>query len=527
MPSNTIVSKLLKSLIEPTNRSLKGEHLWELGIIYTCPFLKCIYFFAKSPSALSITFFLGILLLVSSGCDEGTPVENLAPDTRIFIESINLDEANSLNSVVRLHWFGEDQDGYVIGYEISQNGTDWTFTTSQDSVFQFTIPPGSADITIPFSVRALDNLNQVDLTPAKLDIPIRNTPPTISLDTLKIIPDTVSVVFSTLWNVEDLDGNATLDSVFIKVNEGPWLGLSPRQNLLTIIPLAPEETGTQEAQIYPGASSEPLPILLNGLEVGGSNQIFVKAKDIAGSESEVDTSRSFFLRPQQSDLLVIDSHGTNEPDEIYFPILNRVYPGYDYLDLIAETPPFWDLTFLLFINLYDKVFWYSDDALPQDQGLQMYLEAAAGSIQQYLNQGGKIWVTAKFASPFTDPETANQSTIFDYSPMDSLSTSTGQARIPTDSMALPLDAAYPILKSGSFITGADPFYPKNQEEVLYDVQLIKAGGWVGPPTIAAQSVFTNGQPNQIFFSVELHKLNGDAQALERLFDLVLNEVFSW
>ncbi len=469
-----------------------------------------------------------ITLFICSGCDEGTLKENIPPDTQIFLEEINLDEQNQLNSVVRLHWSGEDQDGYVVGYEISLDGTTWSFTRNQDSVFRFVIPAGNDRATIPFHVRAIDNLSLQDPTPALLDIPIKNTPPTISLDSTKRIPDTVSVVFSTLWNVEDTDGNETLDSIFIKVNEGPWYPLSSNQTLLTFVPSDPETSGAQPVFLYPGASSTPLATPIEGMIIDANNRLMIKARDIAGAESIIDTSNLFFIRSQNSDLLVIDSHGTSDVDEVYLPILNNTYPGYDYFDLISQPPPFWDPTFLLFLQLYDKVFWYSDDALPQDQGLQMYLEAASSPIQKFLNQGGKIFITAKFAAPFTDPETANQTTIQDYSPIDSFSTSSGQARIPTDSLAIPpQNLDYPILQSGSFITGADPFYPKNPENILYDVQLIAAGGWVGPNTIAATTNFTNGEINQVFFSVELHKLNGDIEALNILFDRILNNAFAW
>jgi len=469
-----------------------------------------------------------ILLTLLIGCDEGTLKENIPPDTHIFLEQINLDEQNLLNSVVRLHWSGEDQDGYVTGYEVSLDGNNWSFTTRQDSVFRFIIPPGNDRANIPFTVRAIDNLSLVDPTPALLEIPIRNTPPSIRLDTVKTIPDTVAVVFSTLWNVEDLDGNETLDSIFIKVNKGPWYPLSPSQNLLTFVPSSPSQSGPQPVAVYPGASSNPLPLPLEGMMLNANNQLFVKAKDIAGAESAIDTSNIFFVNSQNSDLLVIDSHGTGDVDDVFFPILNKTYPGYDYFDLISQPPPFWDPTFLLYLQLYDKIFWYSDDALPQEQGLQMYLEAAASTLQKYLNQGGKIFITAKFAAPFTDPATANQTTIQDYSPIDSFSTSSGQARIPTDSLAIPTDDInFPVLKSGSFITGADPFYPKNSENILYNVQLISAGGWVGPNTIAATTRFTNGEINQVFFSIELHKLNGDLDALDRLFDQILNNSFSW
>ncbi|MEL7342447.1 MAG: hypothetical protein AAGM67_18340, partial [Bacteroidota bacterium] len=86
---------------------------------------------------------------------------------------------------------------------------------------------------------------------------------------------------------------------------------------------------------------------------------------------------------------------------------------------------------------------------------------------------------------------------------------------------------FPDLVSGTFITGADPFYSKDPSNDIYRGQISKVNDWVGPSTIAARTLFTNGETNQVFFSLELHKLNGDAAALTQCLDLILNEEFDW
>ncbi len=114
--------------------------------------------------------------------------------------------------------------------------------------------------------------------------------------------------------------------------------------------------------------------------------------------------------------------------------------------------------------------------------------------------------------------------------MDSLSTSSGQARLPKDSLAVPQgDFAnrFPDLVSSTFITGADPFYSKDPINDIYKGQIAKVNNWVGPTTIAARTVFSNGETNQVFFSLELHKLNQDLAALSQCFDVVLNQEFDW
>ena len=84
-----------------------------------------------------ISLLLFTLIAFLSGCDKGTLLDNLTPETKIFVDEINLYGEQRLNSVVRLHWIGEDQDGYVTGYELSINNGDWFKTTETDSTFRF------------------------------------------------------------------------------------------------------------------------------------------------------------------------------------------------------------------------------------------------------------------------------------------------------------------------------------------------------------------------------------------------------
>ncbi|MEZ4828949.1 MAG: hypothetical protein R3C61_22085 [Bacteroidia bacterium] len=463
-------------------------------------------------------------------CDPGEKLDNQSPETRIFVESINVSGDQRLNSVVRLHWSGEDQDGYVKGYEISINQANWFFTTRTDSVFRFDINFGSDSTDVSFAVRAIDNLGLSDPTPAELVVPIKNTAPVAVFDTLNAIPDTVFSVWSVLWSVDDVDGRETLDSTFIRINDGDWYGIDPLESFATFIPSAPEQTGTQGARIFSGQKQVILPLAVEGLNVEGENRMYIRVRDIAGTYSKTDSTRPFFVRAQKSDLLVIDDHTDPNADNTYFPLLNQIYPGYDYLSIRDNIPPFWDPTFGFLLELYDKVFWYSDGTQLSAFGQQLLIEVAATQIQLYLNQGGKLFITARFPGTFTDPETANVSPIFGFSPMDSLSTSPGQARIPIDSLvypAAPFAASLDPLVCSTFITGADPFYPKDPVNNILTANMVTTGGWTGPNVIAAKTTFDNGKTNQVFVSVELHKLQKNAPAISKFVDWVLNTEFNW
>ncbi|MEM7373584.1 MAG: hypothetical protein AAF587_33480 [Bacteroidota bacterium] len=477
-----------------------------------------------------LSIISGIVLLLWA-CDKGELLPNQPPETKIFLEDIQLAGADRLNSFVQLHWSGEDVDGYVAAYELSFDAQIWTLTSNTDSVFQLPLAVGQDTTDIDFYVRAIDNQDLADPDPAYLQIPIKNTPPTVAFDSTKTIPDSVLGAWSVLWSIKDSDGLETLDSVFVKINEGAWYRLDPRINFISLIPENATQAGEQALQLFAGASSELQPFPLEGARVGEENRMYLRARDIAGVWSEPDTSNAFFLFQQKGDLLVIDGFVNDIPDETYLPILDAAYPAYDYYNLIDNQPPFWDPTFGMLLSQYDKVFWYGDETKFDEQ---LLLELGSGALQQFLNQGGKIFVTTTFPSSLTsDPETANQSPIFSFSPMDSLSSASGQARIGKNDtmMVAPAFAAdFPLLVTSTLIISADPFYSKDPQQDLYTTPILASGGWVGPSTVCAKSSFNNGETNQIFWSIDLYKLNGDPgnpMALEQLFSQVLQHEFDW
>ena len=471
------------------------------------------------------------LALFFWACDKGEALPNQAPDTKIFVDEIKLSGDDRLNSFVRLHWLGEDLDGYVAGYELSFDSQNWFYTTQTDSLFRLDLPLGADSTDIDFFARSIDNEGLADQDPAYLKIPIKNSPPIALFDTLKTIPDTVLGAWSVLWSTTDLDGLETLDSVYLKINDGQWYPLDARINFVSLIPENPTQPGLQNLQLFAGLISELQAEPLTGVLVGEMNRMYLRARDIAGTFSETDSSTAFFLRQQMGDLLVIDAHSDPAPDPVYESILETVYPNRDRYDLVGNIPPFWEPTFEMLLNQYDKIFWYGDDGEIQEQ---LLLEIASAPIQEYLNAGGKLFLTAKFPSSLTDdPETANQSPIFGFSPMDSLSTAPGQARIKSDtavSNVFPKDKFsmdYPPLFVSQNIISADPFYSKDTLQDIYTANLIPVSGWFGPSTVCGRTFFDNGETNQVFWSVELHRLDSDRAALEQVFSQVLLEEFNW
>ena len=468
------------------------------------------------------------MVMLLAACKKGELLPNVAPDTHISISKINLSGDDRLRSEVSLHWFGSDEDGWVTGYELSMNGTDWTFVTTQDSTFSFSLPLGSDTTDIDFYVRAIDNDNDVDQSPAYLSIPIKNTAPTAIFDSIQTPPDTSYIVNTLFLDVKDLDGVSNLDSVFFKINNGAWVALSPSVKIITIVPNDPTVQGPVSANIYRDAAAVLVPGGVDGLNLGGDNTFYLKARDLAGSESAIDTSKIVFTKRKTSDLLIIDAHpgGTNPtPEAVYAQTLDLVEPNADRIDLRISNgvnlPRLWSPTFSTFINFYDRIFWYGDAS---DGGIAL-LENASGALQGYLNAGGKILISNSFPSSFD-----NQSVLQEYTPLDSVSTSVGSARLPTGNLVMPTGpyaSLFDTLEASVFVGRATPMYAKSTSEEMFTGDFTIVNGWVGPTTACAKLVNGAGNTNVVLITIELHQLFGRPAALEKFFNGVLLNEFNW
>ncbi len=466
-------------------------------------------------------------LLVIFGCNKGQKHDNMAPETFISVNDINLTGDDRLNSTVHLKWSGKDQDGYVEFFDISIDaGTNWYRTKQLDSIFIFSISAGSDTLDIEFQVRAVDQAGLEDPTPATLIVPIKNTPPTVVFKGDLMPQDTIHSVASISWTASDFDGSETIEKVEVRLNEGTWYEVDKQVSFLSIIPVDPEATGEVNGYVYYG-SKDPETITIDGLQSEGLNTVYVRVTDIAGSESETDTSESFFLKSKKSDLLVIGANPSG--DAFYRGNLDVVYPNYDYINYYSESgknqPKFWNPTFNLLVKLYDKLLFYTENSLFEDaqtKQQRLILESAAPALQEYLDAGGKSMISAIFPNDFSET-----SSLFQTLPMERLSDAIGgTAILGTDSLVVPDPVGYDTLRPSSFLTGLDPFYITADAEVFYRGHIEIVLPWQGPDIIGARRV-RDGNVVQIFFSVEMHKLNGDPAAMTSLFDQIFKTDFNW
>ena len=189
------------------------------------------------------------LAVSGGGCGkEGTLSPNRAPETIVFVAG----DLDTVRHIVRLAWFGTDPDGIVDRYEFKwiyeagqapagYDSSAWFTTDRTDSTFAVWTPSGASMPT--FVVRAIDDENEPDPTPARQTFRFRNLPPTVAFSGTPVLPATTLPVATVTWSATDPDGDVARASYQV------WLdGDLSRATLLP--------PGTTEFTIPPAAFSD-------------------------------------------------------------------------------------------------------------------------------------------------------------------------------------------------------------------------------------------------------------------------------
>jgi len=487
--------------------------------------------------------------------DKEENIANSTPVTFLSIDTIVLNGPSRLITKVKLSWAGTDRDGYISGFKLAwdQNkdlcktkldAADPVNRTDSTFLFSFSNLNGADTADIYFMVQAVDDRGLLDPNPKMINIPVRNSPPTIKFlaDGLPDA-DTIFSVLSFPYTFSDPDGDDNIDSIYIKINDGSWTGLPKNINFVSLVPQDPMAFGTTNALIYAGnglatENQQPKPlanVLVPGMVVNGQNRIYLKIKDLAGAEGFDTTDRSYYIKRKTSDLLIVDAYkgdGAFIGDSMYYNMIGKI-SNYDRLDLIGNNgnnrPKFWSTTFYLQTSLYKKVFWYSDIFSTVVNEVPLLMTYAVPALSQYLRFNGKLMASMIF--PDYPTQISNTDPVFSLIPIDSITTLSRDVRLRRDNSIFPKQPGFPTLKSTGFlITGVDLFYPKPGVDTLYFVDKSSTTSlYTGPGlpiALRAKNPFAD-KTNLIFFGMELTYLSGDRQALQNLFTKILNEEFNW
>ncbi len=416
----------------------------------------------------------------------------------------------------QLHWWGEDKDGDIIGYKYKWSSDSvWTFTTEEEGVFYV---PIRTDLDVfSFEVKAVDNDSLVDATPAKLTVPIRNSSPEISFryrsnPFVDDIQSDTSLTFPTrtfVWDLTDQDGIETITYIYYALDD---------------------TCDTCWTQLDAAAYSS---ITLTDLAIG-YHRFFIKAKDIAGAESEIiyfpdDTNPNepgfWRVMSIKGDVLLIDDFmqdSQNKAQHWYKSVLDTILGVSQYsVWEIGSELPYSGTDVSANLKYFNKVIWYAAYT-----GGETYNEAGS-SILNYVIDGGHLFLNAPELkdSTFTWFPLKDASVI---NPSGRLYSGTKLESQITDSLDLGLTSLVAIRVKG-FSPDSSQF---SSIKSLYKVEEADSTDeWTGSPNVCSLGRFkispTEESGKVVLFSIPLH--NGSTLILDgsrSFLNYLIHEEFS-
>lgn len=513
-----------------------------------------------------LLLFLSILIISCSESITGSKVQNHPPDTHIFLHPDSGKTISEQSSKLKVHWWGDDPDGFVVGYLISWDQKNYAFTQRNDSTFSLVIR--GLDTSYIFSAAAVDNFGNkkydqsvvvnginyggepftdansngkwddgepfidfgaIDPTPAELKFPIKNSPPVVTFQQNTQVPETTFTVASFAWNISDVDGDETVQKVYIALNDtSSFIELPGSARFVTIRAKAPFSGSSASADVFIGTTiGTPYSVKLPNLKLDAKNFFYVKAKDIAGTFSKMiqmpDTGKTWFVKKQKGNILIIDDYGVaDQAASFYNATMDSINSGvfknkYDVLDIkFGKTsttpgvllPKFVNPTFSEMLKLFKVVIWYTDN--------DPSLEIAQLTVRNYTESGGKILLSMIF------PQTFDTRGLSDFLPIDSVSPMpiniipmNTKINLTTDGTA----SGYPPLaidNSTIPVARIRTFYPSTAgAKSLYTL------GLTGNPIIGFKDIDTK----RIFLGLPLHRCNGTPSKVQEFLRKVLIDEF--
>ncbi|NQV37952.1 MAG: hypothetical protein HQ509_08110 [Candidatus Marinimicrobia bacterium] len=424
------------------------------------------------------------------------------PDTAMVYDTLGNAFTTITTSQQLMNWWGEDQDGNVVAYDVRWNtDSSWTRTHTEDSVFY--VPIRTALDVFQFFVRAVDDSGTVDPTPAMLTFPIRNSSPEIEFrygsNPLRLDHGTVSYTFPTrtfTWDAFDLDGIETIINYFYALDDT----CDTCWNVL-------------DAQIQSSIT------LTDSMLSPGNHTFYLKALDVAGAESnmirfpdslEIDECQVWTVMPVIGNTLLVDDFPLdpgNEAQDWYSDVLETVI-GTDQHSIweIGDALPYSTTDLLAYLSYFDHVVWYT--AYTQNE---TYNEASS-SILSFVMNGGNFFISA----------TELKDTSFVWFPIESHSVINPSGRFfPGRRLVSQVEGLNDLVTSYTIGVRVRSFIPDGTQSFtvkdLFHLQEPGSGDeWTGTPNVCSLGQFQI-PPNEISGKVVLLSLplhNGSVPLME-------------
>lgn len=446
-----------------------------------------------------------LIVLLLAGCSKrhtNEPLPNQPPKTFL---ALNPDGAlRRTVSQQSIHWWGNDPDGFVVGYYFSLDSLHWTYTTHTDSTFTFHL--NHLDTTYSFFVAAVDNEGLRDPNPASLRYPIQNSPPSVAYLLTSTVPETTYTVATFQWLGTDIDGNETITNYYYALDDtttpSKWKQLPGDANLVTLF----KSDGLKE----------------------GNHAFYLKAQDVAGSYSQTirmpDTNKTWYVTEPKGDFLIVrDYLPTDFSSTLYKQIFDTLMGGRlgtrDIIDIKKGSsaisrgkfvPPLINPTFTETLKLFKYIFWYGDNA-PS-------LDIIQASLPGFKKAGGKVFLAAGFPQNISA-----QGGLGDFAPIDNIEQSFFTSILLPRDTVVSTDPNYPTLVRdtlGFIYTFPRGLLPKVDARVLYKMQA--SPRWAGQPIMGVKDA---DSPSFILLATLLHRFGTPPERLAALLRRVYRDEF--
>jgi hypothetical protein len=491
---------------------------------------------------IGLLLFACISMLIMYSCKDtsitGSFKDNLPPKTHLTINEVNRSGANRLSSQISVSWWGDDPDGFVIGYEYSFNDeNNWRFTQRTDSVFVLPIPTGNDTANVVFRIRAIDNDSLRDISGASVVFPIRNSVPQIQFKGTEIPSDTTFSIFNFGWQLTDIDGLSNINRIEVELNEsGNWTSISTNESFMTIN-ISNDKTSQASGDVYFGLNYRNAGIQLSGFNINGDNKLVIRAIDNAGAISVTDTTK-WFIKQQTSRVLVLHDYVSASSETIknlHTDALNAA--GITVFDFITITdgeslagskvtltsalPRVIDPTLIKMMAKWDFIYFFSSDINRNVTYLQeMTTDFRANGGKIFANiQMGKLEATDALFSflpmqAFSAlPDSVDNNNDGKY---DAASNATN-FRLPINRYATSQNEGWDSLRVKRTITGVSPMDPAAGATILYSVPFqyqvpsfprARNVEYLGSKAICVK----NSENNIIYFSLDFNDVEVPGQA---------------
>ena len=516
--------------------------------------------------AFAVFLTIVIAFLACTDKKPSNPYPNRLPETHLFLvigDSLGVPDTtarpDTAASTLVLHWYGEDPDGEVIGYEWAWDDTvstsididstwwrnDSAFTEpidTPDSITVDTTTVGPWAFTedvmdtfyvkiretfnyFTFYIRAIDNDSAADSTPSRMTFPIINSPPTVQLP-VGLLNNYSSVHSQTLgyqsfsWTGSDPDGNETISGYELALADTSF-HWDPDTTINDTIRFAGLDWSVH-------LDSLTVSHTFSGIEPG-CYRMFLRSYDIAGAYSRViyypETTGVWEVIEAKGNILYVG-------DNIFYPVGDTIYKRVlDSLDLdytalrFAERPFYYPQDFELALGDFDILIYNS--------GSSGHFQETGIAITKFINDGGHALVNTT--------KSGSDTTIYTFMPIDSIYDDDifrPYGFIQPDTLnplsGYPLTIKAPLSSGGyfSFVFGFRPIVPRGLSGSGYKVLYVISDAYNDPgsigDTIAVRFPYDPDaevqQPAQIvFFSIPVFYCsvdNGFAQLIEHV---IINE----